>query len=151
MVTTMQAMAAVTANSAALPGPCYDLCFPVLEAVLSSSVHTSLHEQALQVMALHVAPGLPLPRRDTLAVLFHVLGVVPAYRYDLQTPASPNTAALLLTSQMTCALTSICTLSSGGKLCTAVGCRHAETISCAMVVVHSRPERDFTRCVICTH
>lgn len=88
MVTTMQAMAAVTANSTALPGPCYDLCFPVLEAVLSSSVHTSLHEQALQVMALHVAPGLPLPRKDTLAVLFHVLGVVPAYRYDLQTYAT---------------------------------------------------------------
>ncbi len=84
MVTTMQAMAAVTANSTPLPGPCYDLCFPVLEAVLSSSVHTSLHEQALQVMALHVAPGLPLPRKDTLAVLFHVLGVVPAYRYDIQ-------------------------------------------------------------------
>ncbi len=88
MVTTMQAMAAVTANSTALPGPCYDLCFPVLEAVLSSSVHTSLHEQALQVMALHVAPGLPLPRKDTLAVLFHVLGVVPVSRYDLQTYAT---------------------------------------------------------------
>ncbi|DBB12167.1 TPA: hypothetical protein ACH3X3_006274 [Trebouxia sp. C0006] len=80
MVTTMQAMAAVTANSTPLAGPCYDLCFPVLEAVLSSSVHTPLHEQALQVMSLHVAPGLPLPRKDTLAVLFHVLGVVPAYR-----------------------------------------------------------------------
>lgn len=81
MVTTMQAMASVTANSTPLPGPCYDLCFPVLEAVLSSPVHTSLHEQALQVVALHVAPGLPLPRKDTLAVLFHVLGVVPAYRW----------------------------------------------------------------------
>ena len=98
MVATMQAMAAVTGNSTALPGPCYDLCFPVLEAVLSSSVHTSLHEQALQVMALHVAPGLPLPRKDTLAVLFHVLGVVPAYRYDLQACATPHTALLLLTS-----------------------------------------------------
>ncbi len=80
MVTTMQAMAAVTSNSTPLPGPCYDLCFPVLEAVLSSSVHTSLHEQALQVVALHVAPGLSLPRKETLAVLFHVLAVVPAYR-----------------------------------------------------------------------
>lgn len=80
MVTTMQAMAAATANSTPLPGPSYDLCFPVLEAVLSSSVHTPLHEQALQVMALHVAPGLPLPRKQTLAVLYHVLGVVPAYR-----------------------------------------------------------------------
>lgn len=87
MVTTMQAMAAATANSTALPGPSYDLCFPVLEAVLSSSVHTPLHEQALEVMALHVAPGLPLPRKQTLAVLYHVLGVVPAYRLVLQPPA----------------------------------------------------------------
>lgn len=84
MVTTMQAMAAATANSTPLPGPSYDLCFPVLEAVLSSSVHTPLHEQALQVMALHVAPGLPLPRKQTLAVLYHVLGVVPAYRLVMQ-------------------------------------------------------------------
>ena len=80
IVSTMQAMAAATSNSTALPGPSYDLCFPILEAVLSSAVHTSLHEQALQVMALHVAPGLPLPRKETLAVLYHVLGVVPAYR-----------------------------------------------------------------------
>lgn len=84
MVTTLQAMAAATANSTALPGPCYHLCFPVLEAVLSSSLHTPLHEQALQVMALHVAPGLPLPRKQTLAVLYHVLGVVPAYRSVMQ-------------------------------------------------------------------
>lgn len=80
MVTTLQAMTAATANSTALPGPSYHLCFPVLEAVLSSSVHTPLHEQALEVMALHVAPRLPLPRNQTLAVLYHVLGVVPAYR-----------------------------------------------------------------------
>ena len=126
MVTTMQAMAAVTANSTALPGPCYDLCFPVLEAVLSSSVHTSLHEQALQVMALHVAPGLPLPRRDTLAVLSHVLGVVPAYRYELQTYATPPTAALLLTSQMTCVLTSVQMLSSGGFIFMPAGYTHAD-------------------------
>lgn len=84
MVTTLQAMAAATANSTPLPGPCYHLCFPVLEAVLSSSLHTPLHEQALQVMALHVAPGLPLPRKQTLAVLYHVLGVVPAYRSVIQ-------------------------------------------------------------------
>ena len=126
MVTTMQAMAAVTANSTPLPGPCYDLCFPVLEAVLSSSVHTPLHEQALQVMALHVAPGLPLPRKDTLAVLFHVLGVVPAYRYDLQTYATLHTALLLLSSQTICAVTSLRTLSNGGSLYMSVGCRHAE-------------------------
>ena len=116
MVTTMQAMAAVTANSTPLHGPCYDLCFPVLEAVLSSSVHTPLHEQALQVMALHVAPGLPLPRKDTLAVLFHVLGVVPAYRYDLQTYATLHTALLLLSSTTICAVTSLRTLSNGGSL-----------------------------------
>lgn len=84
MVTTIQAMAAATASSSALPGPSYDLCFPVLEAVLSSSAHTPLHEQALEVMALHVAPGLPLPRKQTLAVLYHVLGVVPAYRLVMQ-------------------------------------------------------------------
>ena len=91
MVTTMQAMAAATANSTALPGPSYDLCFPVLEAVLSSSVHTPLHEQALQVMALHVAPGLPLPRKQTLAVLYHVLAVVPAYRLVMQPCTTPST------------------------------------------------------------
>ena len=80
VVTTMHAMASATRNSTPLTGPCYDLCFPVLEAVLTSSVHTPLHEQALQVMALHVALGLPLPRRESLALLYHVLGVVPAYR-----------------------------------------------------------------------
>ena len=144
-------MAAVTANSTALPGPCYDLCFPVLEAVLSSSVHTSLHEQALQVMALHVAPGLPLPRKDTLAVLFHVLGVVPAYRYDLQTSTTPCTFLLLLSSEMTCALTSMQTLCSGGSVYLFAGCRHAESISCTMVLVHGRPERYSVCCIICTH
>ena len=76
----MQAMTAATAGSNPLPSSCYDLCFPVLEAVLTSAVHTSLHEQALQVLALHVDPSLPIPRKKTLAVLYHVLGVVPAYR-----------------------------------------------------------------------
>lgn len=80
IISTMQALAAATSNCTPLPGPCYDLCFPIIEAVLSSAVHTSLHDQALGVVALHAAPGFPLPREATLAVLYHVLGVVPAYR-----------------------------------------------------------------------
>ena len=74
VMTTMRALASVTGNSTPLSGPSYGLCFPVLEAVLMSSVHTSLHDQALQVLALHVAPTFPFPRKETLAVLFHVLG-----------------------------------------------------------------------------
>ncbi len=48
--------------------------------MLLSPVHTPLHDEAVGVLALHVAPGLEVPRAASLRLLFHVLGVVPAYR-----------------------------------------------------------------------
>ncbi len=51
-----------------------------MQALLGSRSHTSLHEAALGAVAPHVAPGAPLPRAGTLALLYHLLGVVPAYR-----------------------------------------------------------------------
>jgi hypothetical protein len=61
-----------------------------LQALLSSRVHTPLHEAALGVIVPHVAPGLPLPRGKTMTLLYHLLGVVPAYR-----SVSAATSALL--------------------------------------------------------
>ena len=52
----------------------------LLQALLSSRVHTPLHEAALSIIVANVAPGMPLPRGKTMALLYHLLGVVPAYR-----------------------------------------------------------------------
>jgi hypothetical protein len=54
---------------------------PVPQAVLLSPVHTLLHDECVAVMALHVAPGLDIPRRASLELLYHLLGVIPAYRW----------------------------------------------------------------------
>lgn len=65
-----------------LPGPSYALVFPVLSAVLHCPVLTPLHDQALAVVALHVAPEQDTPRGDSLVLLYHLLGLIPAYRWD---------------------------------------------------------------------
>lgn len=51
-----------------------------MQALLGGAGHTKLHDEALAVVALHVTPGAPLPRAATLRLLYHLLGVVPAYR-----------------------------------------------------------------------
>ncbi len=73
-------MTAETAGGRPLPAPAYAFLFPVLRAVLSWKHHTGLHEEALAVVALHVSPSGPLPRAASLALLYHVLELMPAYR-----------------------------------------------------------------------
>jgi hypothetical protein len=52
-----------------------------LQSVLSSPVHTPLHDEALAVVSLHCGAGEDIPRADTLALLYQTLGVIPAYRW----------------------------------------------------------------------
>ncbi|GLC46160.1 hypothetical protein PLESTB_001196200 [Pleodorina starrii] len=81
VASVVHALAAVTAASGQqLPPSSYSYVFPVLQAVLLSPVHTALHDECLAVVALHVAPGLDIPRRASLELLYHLLGVIPAYR-----------------------------------------------------------------------
>ncbi|KAK3010573.1 hypothetical protein RJ639_011979, partial [Escallonia herrerae] len=52
----------------------------IMERILLSSKKTGLHEDVLRILFLHMDPILPLPRLRMLSVLYHVLGVVPAYQ-----------------------------------------------------------------------
>lgn len=63
-----------------LPGPSYALVFPVLAAVLRCPLITPLHDSALGVLGLHVSPEQDIPRGDSLELLYHLLGIIPAYR-----------------------------------------------------------------------
>lgn len=67
-------------NRQPLPGPSYALVFPVLAAVLHCPIITPLHDQALAVLALHVSPEQDIPRGESLVLLYHALGLIPAYR-----------------------------------------------------------------------
>ncbi|GIL49256.1 hypothetical protein Vafri_5386 [Volvox africanus] len=81
VASVVHALAVVTAAvGQQLPPSSYCYVFPVLQAVLLSPVHTRLHDECVAVMALHVAPGLDIPRRASLELLYHLLGVIPAYR-----------------------------------------------------------------------
>ncbi|KAK9840722.1 hypothetical protein WJX81_000165 [Elliptochloris bilobata] len=84
VVDTIRALASATAGGQPLPTPAYTFLFPVLRAVLSWPQHTTLHEQALAAVSLHVAPGAALPRAASLALLYHVLDLMPAYRVKVQ-------------------------------------------------------------------
>ena len=52
----------------------------MLRAVLSSPQHSPLHDEALAVVGLHCAPDADVPRRESLALLYHVLGINPSNR-----------------------------------------------------------------------
>ncbi|CAA7390601.1 unnamed protein product [Spirodela intermedia] len=52
----------------------------ILEKILLSSKKTSLHDNVLRILSLHLDPILPLPRLKMLSALYHVLSVVPAYQ-----------------------------------------------------------------------
>ena len=78
-------MKAVTGGRAPLPPPAFAMSFPVLAAVLSWPEYSSLHDSALAILGLHVAPSLAMPRGRMLALLYHVLGIIPAYR-SVKTP-----------------------------------------------------------------
>lgn len=63
-----------------LPVDTFIFVFPIMERILLSSKRTGLHDDILRVLYLHMDPILPLPRLRMLSVLYHVLGVVPAYQ-----------------------------------------------------------------------
>ncbi|KAK9083066.1 hypothetical protein Scep_029537 [Stephania cephalantha] len=63
-----------------LPVDSFVFIFPILEQILLSTKKTGLHDDVLKILALHLDPILPLPRIRMLSVLYHVLGVVPAFQ-----------------------------------------------------------------------
>lgn len=63
-----------------LPVDSFIFIFPIMEQILLSSKKTGLHDDVLHILSLHLDPILPLPRLQMLSVLYHVLGVVPAYQ-----------------------------------------------------------------------
>lgn len=70
----------VSCKSGPLPVDSFTFIFPILERILLSSKKTGLHDDVLRILYLHLDPVLPLPRIRMLSVLYHVLGVVPAYQ-----------------------------------------------------------------------
>lgn len=73
----------ISCKNGPLPADSFTFIFPILEKILYSSKKTSLHDTALQIISLHLDPILPLPRLKMLKVLYHVLGVVPAYQVSI--------------------------------------------------------------------
>lgn len=70
----------ISCKSGPLPVDSFIFVFPIIEMILSSPKKTGLHDDVLQILFLHMDPILPLPRVRMLSVLYHVLGVVPAYQ-----------------------------------------------------------------------
>ncbi|XP_038891106.1 protein ILITYHIA [Benincasa hispida] len=70
----------VACRSGSLPIDTFTFIFPIMEKILLSSKKTGLHDDVLRVLYLHMDPLLPLPRLRMLSVLYHVLGVVPAFQ-----------------------------------------------------------------------
>ncbi|KAI3459061.1 hypothetical protein Pfo_015724 [Paulownia fortunei] len=70
----------ISCKSGPLPVDSFTFIFPVIERILLSPKKTGLHDGVLQILFLHMDPILPLPRIRMLSVLYHVLGVVPAYQ-----------------------------------------------------------------------
>ena len=83
VITTITALEKATVRAANTPltAPAYLFVFPVLEAVLRWPSHTSLHDPALSVVALHVEPDQEIPRAASLDMLFCMLDVLPAFRW----------------------------------------------------------------------
>lgn len=70
-------------KSGALPVDSFSFVFPIMERILLSSKKTKFHDDVLRIFYLHLDPHLPLPRVRMLSVLYHVLGVVPAYQASI--------------------------------------------------------------------
>ncbi|KAG2312032.1 hypothetical protein Bca52824_023589 [Brassica carinata] len=70
----------VSCKSGPLPVDTFTFIFPILERILLSSKRTKLHDDVLRILYMHLDPMLPLPRLRMISVLYHVLGVVPAYQ-----------------------------------------------------------------------
>ncbi|XP_024025150.1 protein ILITYHIA [Morus notabilis] len=73
----------VSCKSGALPVDSFTFVFPIMEQILLSSKKTSLHDDVLRILYMHMDPLLPLPRLRMLSVLYHVLGVVPGYQASI--------------------------------------------------------------------
>ncbi|CAM6126914.1 unnamed protein product [Calypogeia fissa] len=71
---------AVACKLGPLPPPSFALVFPIVEQTLYFPQKTRLHDDLLQVLSLHCSPNMPLPRLRMIALLYHVLGCVPAYQ-----------------------------------------------------------------------
>ncbi len=80
-LTLLPPLPQAAAGGRALAASTYRFLFPVLQAVLSSPCHTPLHDAALGVLSLHVAPGQDVPRQQSLRLLYHLLAIIPAYRW----------------------------------------------------------------------
>ena len=77
------AVHAITDATAGIPltPPVYAFVFPILAAVLRLRQHTELHDEALEAVSLHVDPDYACDRPASLALLYHTIGTVPAYRH----------------------------------------------------------------------
>ncbi|CAJ1961186.1 unnamed protein product [Sphenostylis stenocarpa] len=73
----------VSCKSGALPVDSFSFVFPIIERILLCSKKTKFHDDVLRIFYLHLDPHLPLPRIQMLSVLYHVLGVVPAYQASI--------------------------------------------------------------------
>lgn len=70
----------ISCKTGQLPVDTFIFVFPIMERILLSPKKTAVHDDVLQVLYLHTDPILPLPRLRMLSVLYHVLGVIPAYQ-----------------------------------------------------------------------
>ncbi|OVA02254.1 HEAT [Macleaya cordata] len=73
----------ISCKTGPLPVDSFIFIFPIMEQILLSSKKTGIHDDVLRILSLHLDPILPLPRLQMLSVLYHVLGVVPAYQASI--------------------------------------------------------------------
>ncbi|XP_047319799.1 protein ILITYHIA [Impatiens glandulifera] len=73
----------ISCKSGPLPVDTFTFVFPIYNAILLSSKKTALHDDVLRMLFLHMDPVLPLPRLRMISVLYHVLGIVPAYQASI--------------------------------------------------------------------
>ncbi|KAK4366473.1 hypothetical protein RND71_014353 [Anisodus tanguticus] len=73
----------ISCKTGPLPVDSFTFVFPIMERILLSPKKTRLHDDVLKIMFLHLDSFLPLPRVQMLSVLYHVLGVVPAYQASI--------------------------------------------------------------------
>ncbi|KAL3812577.1 hypothetical protein ACJIZ3_013845 [Penstemon smallii] len=73
----------ISCKSGPLPVDSFTFIFPIIERILLSPKKTGLHDDVLKILFLHLDPILPLPRIRMLSVLYHVLGIVPAYQASI--------------------------------------------------------------------
>ncbi|KAG9151609.1 hypothetical protein Leryth_019963 [Lithospermum erythrorhizon] len=73
----------VSCKSGPLPVDTFTFVFPIMERILLAPKKTGLHDDVLRILFLHLDTVLPLPRIRMISVLYHVLGVVPAYQASI--------------------------------------------------------------------